>query len=280
MVAILLSTYNGEKFLQEQLDSILNQTFNDWKLYIRDDGSLDNTLNILNEYYLKFPNKIEIINNSGEYNLGAAKSFIKLLQRVEANYYMFCDQDDYWLSNKIELMFNKMKVLEEKSNSIPILINSDLFVVDSKLNILNESFWKYTNLDPYKISIEFLEVTNCVTGCATFFNKKARDIAIKDIEDIDIIMHDYWLPICIKGVNGLIYPIKDRTIYYRQHDNNVIGAGNGKMSSLMNKFLSIYKNLSYNKRLFNMVNRRINISIYSFILKKIKLYKIRKMNHG
>lgn len=281
MVAILLSTYNGERFLREQLDSILNQTYSNWRLYVRDDGSIDGTINLLNEYKFKHPEKIIIINNSGEYNLGAANSFVKLLQQVDSEYYMFCDQDDYWLNNKIELMFNRMKVLEENSKITPILINSDLFVVDSKLNILNDSFWNYTNLDPYVISKDFLEVTNCITGCATFFNKFARDIAIINIDNIDIIMHDYWLPICIKGANGIIDPIKEKTIYYRQHDNNVIGAGNGKLKSLVNKILSISKNFSYNIRLYNMVNKRLNISIYSFIYKKIKLYKIRKnMRHG
>lgn len=281
MVAILLSTYNGEMFLKEQIESIFSQTFTDWKIFIRDDGSSDNTLKIINEYKTKEPNKIQILTNEHETNLGASKSFMRLLQLVEADYYMFCDQDDYWLKNKIQLMLSTMSEFEKQKKNTPILIISDLFVVDSKLNILNESFWQYTNLDPYKISIEFLEVTNCVTGCATFFNKEARDIAIKDIQDVDIIMHDYWLPICIKGVNGLIHPIKEKTIYYRQHGKNVIGAGDGKMKSLMNKFLSIYKNLSYNRRLFNMVNKRINISLYNFIYKKIKLYKIRKgTNHG
>ena len=224
MVAILLSTYNGEMFLKEQIESIFSQTFTDWKIFIRDDGSSDNTLKIINEYKTKEPNKIQILTNEHETNLGASKSFMRLLQLVEADYYMFCDQDDYWLKNKIQLMLSTMSEFEKQKKNTPILIISDLLVVDHNLDIISDSFWRFSNLNPFIIVENFLEVTNCVTGCATFFNKEARDVTIKNAENIDVIMHDYWLSICVKGANGIIHPIKEKTIYYRQHGKNVIGA--------------------------------------------------------
>jgi glycosyltransferase involved in cell wall biosynthesis len=96
-IAILMATYNGEKYLGEQIDSLLAQTNMDWQLYIHDDGSTDNTQAILQEYAQKHSN-IHILEYESQ--RGAMKNFLSLLQRVEADYYMFCDQDDVWLKQK------------------------------------------------------------------------------------------------------------------------------------------------------------------------------------
>ena len=101
MIAILMSTYNGERYLREQIDSLLNQTYKDWKLYIRDDGSTDETISIIESYVNDYPDLIVLLKDDLG-NLGSARSFMRILSVVDADYYMFCDQDDVWLPNKVK----------------------------------------------------------------------------------------------------------------------------------------------------------------------------------
>lgn len=112
MVDILMATYNGEKYISEQLESIIGQDFKDWKLFIRDDGSKDNTIHIIDNYMKKFPDKIELIDNYNR-NLGVKLNFGELMKRSKNQYCMFSDQDDVWLPNKISITLNKMKELEK-----------------------------------------------------------------------------------------------------------------------------------------------------------------------
>ena len=130
--AILLATYNGEKFLREQLDSLLQQTYSDWTLYIHDDGSTDSTKEIIKEYEQKYENITMLRYPSQK---GAKNNFMSLLERVEANYYLFCDQDDVWRKDKVEKEMARMMVLEKDFPGKPVLVFSDLYVVDINLNI-------------------------------------------------------------------------------------------------------------------------------------------------
>ncbi|MDD4782006.1 MAG: glycosyltransferase, partial [Tissierellia bacterium] len=129
MIDILLASYNGEKYIGEQIESILNQTYQDWFLYIKDDCSIDNTLDIALEYERKYIDKIKVIKS--DIPSGSAKNnFFSMLPYSQNDYIMTCDQDDIWLPNKIELTFNKMKDVEKENSNIPILIHTDLKVVD------------------------------------------------------------------------------------------------------------------------------------------------------
>ncbi len=147
-INILLSTYNGSKYLKEQLDSLLSQTYKDIEIIVRDDGSSDDTLDILKSYDIKLLETKQ--------NLGAMGSFAELLSYAVANsdseYFMFCDQDDVWNSQKIEKTLEKMQGMEEKFGDIPLLVHTDLEVVDEELNTINSSFMKYQNINPKKIS--------------------------------------------------------------------------------------------------------------------------------
>ena len=138
-IVILLATYNGEKYIKEQLDSILLQTYSNIEVIARDDMSNDKTLEILKSYNINIVKSIE--------NLGVKKSFSELLNYASRNsnsdYFMFCDQDDIWEKRKIELTLRKMLEMEKKSPSIPILVHTDLNVVDSCLNIIDNSMWTY-----------------------------------------------------------------------------------------------------------------------------------------
>jgi len=122
-IDILLSTYNGEQYLRNQIESIINQTYKNWRLLIRDDGSQDKTIEILEYYLRKHKDKIVLIED-GQKHLGASKSFFRLLGYSDAKYIMFCDQDDVWLPYKIEKTYNKMKELEKNT-----MINLCLFIV-------------------------------------------------------------------------------------------------------------------------------------------------------
>lgn len=137
-ILILISTYNGEKYLKEQLDSIFSQSYKDFEIIARDDGSSDETINILKSYNIKILDT--------DKNLGAKLSFSTLLNDAVTNtdrgYFMFCDQDDIWKSDKIEKTITTMKELEKENTDLPLLVHTDLEVVDEKLNVLNKILGK------------------------------------------------------------------------------------------------------------------------------------------
>ena len=117
-IAILMATYNGERFLAEQIASILGQANHDWHLYIHDDGSKDNTVNILNDHAMKHPDEITVLDYPPQG--GALSNFMSLLERVEADYYMFSDQDDVWMPEKVELTLQKIREMEKTySTNVP-----------------------------------------------------------------------------------------------------------------------------------------------------------------
>lgn len=268
MIAILLSTYNGEKYLEQQLNSIISQTFKDFKLYVRDDGSTDRTLEILNSYASKYPNII--ICKDDKNNVGASKSFMSLLGKVEADYYMFCDQDDVWFESKIQTSLSIIKSEEARSFNIPLLIHTDLIVVDENLNILKSSLWNNNKLYPNKYNSEYLKVVNVVTGCTCLFNRLARDIAIRI--KCEIIMHDFWLSICVDSAGGKIISLPFPSIYYRQHQNNVIGAS--KNNHLFYKFNRYFHlpDFDYSVKHFRMLKGCYKINFMTYLILRTKFY--------
>lgn len=220
MVEILMATHNGDKYLKEQLDSILSQTCSDWHLTIADDCSIDNTVAILKEYAYKYPEKITYhVNKTAS---GSAKNnFYGLLMNVDADYVMLSDQDDFWLENKIELTLNKMKESEAKYGfGFPLLVHSDLIVVDDKLKTLNESFYVMERINPKLNRLNNVLVTNIVAGCSMMLNKSLLNLFIKLPKDS--IMHDHWFAL-IAAAFGKIVFVEKPTILYRQHGNNVAG---------------------------------------------------------
>lgn len=221
MIDILMATYNGEKFLNEQIDSIINQSFKDWKLYIRDDGSNDNTKVILNSYAEKYKDKIIIINDD-KGNLRSKLCFNELLKYSNSEYIMFSDQDDVWIENKIEVMLKKIKEAEVVDGKIiPCVVHSDLKVVNSKLETINPSLWNYEKINPKKNSFNRLLMKNTITGCTIIMNKSLKNL-VGDIP-INANMHDHWIAL-VASAFGKIEILPEPTILYRQHDNNVVGA--------------------------------------------------------
>lgn len=219
-IAILMATYNGEKYISEQLESIINQTYKNWTLYICDDGSTDNTVEILSKYVTKYPNIILI--ESRFHHLGACNNFFNLLSRVNSHYYMFSDQDDIWLPFKIEKTYSKIKQVETQYPQTPILIHSDLKIVNSSAQIIYNSFWKFTKIKPTILQhMSFLPVCNPCTGCTMLINNNVKELIYPIPHDAP--MHDLWIAFKVSKY-GIISNVRDATILYRQHNNNSIGA--------------------------------------------------------
>ena len=228
-VSVLLATYNGEKYLKQQIDSILNQTYTDFRLYISDDGSKDGTLRILNDYVEKYPSKIILLSHH-EPTGAAAKNFFYLLKEVDSDLFLFSDQYDVWDERHIEILVKKYLSLNEEDNSKPICVHADLSVVDSELNILDSSMFRLQKLPKKNLSRYFYFVQNNVTGCALLINKKMKEFVFLDEKKLNeslekILMHDIFFA-SIASLFGMIYFVDTPVVFYRQHGRNVVGAKN------------------------------------------------------
>lgn len=225
-VAVCMATYNGAKYVEEQIESICKQSYSDWVLFIRDDNSNDETVKIVKRYVEKYREKIVLIEDKKILGGSSKKNFAGILSWVSENYkfnyFMFSDQDDYWLPTKIETSIKRIKKLESEYDG-PILVHTDLRVVDQKLQTLGESFVKYRALNASVKDINHLLVQNNITGCTMCWNEKLNRIL--NLSDDYVVMHDWWMAL-VASCFGKIEFIDEQTILYRQHGNNVVGATN------------------------------------------------------
>lgn len=260
-VAILLSTYNGEKHLEELLESLLNQNFSNWVLYVRDDGSSDNTLVILEHYRKKYFDKISILED-GLGNLGSTLSFAALLAFCNSQYIMLCDQDDIWLDNKIELTLKEMIELENAYENEPLMVFTDLKEVDANLNVISESFIKSQKLFPDIINnYKKLLALNVVAGCTIMINRIALDY-ILPIPSRNII-HDQWIAVNISKFGHIRY-LPYSTILYRQHAFNVVGANNIGTNYFFKKIISPLKQFRIYYDLIANLSFRVNVLKFAY----------------
>ncbi len=218
MVAILLAVYNGEKYLKEQIESVLNQSFKDIKIIIRDDGSTDNSIGIIDDFCNMYPDKIFSIKGTPTGN--AKSNFARLLETCDDDYIMFCDQDDVWLPNKVEKTLKVMKSVENGGET-PVLVHTDLKVVDGELCEIAPSFFEFQKLIQDNITLPKLLVQNYVTGCTVMINRALKDKCGK-VPHI-CIMHDWWLAL-VAVLFGKLVCVNEPTMLYRQHSNNQVGA--------------------------------------------------------
>ena len=218
-VEILLATYNGERYLREQIDSILNQDYKDWIVRVCDDASTDNTYEILMEYKEKFQDKFII--EKRQTGFGSAKlNFAHLIKESVCDYVMCCDQDDVWLSNKISLTLQAMK--KNEKDGLPVLVHTDLKVVDAKLNVLSDSFFVHSNY--YKNpQYKDLLIQNHVTGCTMMMNRSLVNLLNLQKDYEDILMHDWLAAIVAAGLGKVVF-VDCPTMLYRQHEVNSVGA--------------------------------------------------------
>ena len=234
-VQVLLSTYNGEKYIKEQLNSLFNQEGVIVKVLLRDDGSKDDTLKIVQEYKKLFPIKILIGNN-----LGFAKSFWSLVKSSGgADYYAFCDQDDIWEKDKLKCALNQIdKYSSEKD--IPVLYTSNAIAVDNNMQILSTSAFDFHGVLTLADSLQ----RSVLPGCTFVFNKRLQEYAKK--YNGEIIAHD-WLMYQLAEIFGFVTYDDKSHIKYRIHENNTIGI-NSKFQILMNKIKRQFKPLDVPRR--------------------------------
>ena len=264
MITVLMSTYNGEKYLQEQIDSLLNQSYKDFELIARDDGGNDNSKDILAS------NGISLLSSGA--NVGVKKSFSALLEyalkKTKKNeYFMFSDQDDVWSQEKIEKAFKKMKEIENEYPKIPLLVYTDLEVVDDNLQTINKSFWHFENINPSCNSFNRLLMQNTITGCTVIINRKLAELALPIPNEA--IMHDWWLGLVASKFGKVAY-VNESLIKYRQHGSNSIGAKGFSYLSIWMKFYKIFvKNELYLKHLLvNISQAKEFLDRYRNILDK------------
>ena len=215
-VLVLISTYNGEKYIEEQLDSLLMQTYKEIDILIRDDGSTDRTINLIEGYIDKNKEKITLIKGK---NIGVVNSFFNLIDyaKNEYFYFAFCDQDDYWEKNKIE---EAVKKLNESDNKLPLMYCSNKKIVDSNLKLIRP-FEKKIIIPNFGNAM----VENVATGCTILINSKLLDILKKERNTSKVIMHDWWIYLIATAFGRVIFD-NNSYILYRQHENNVVGNSN------------------------------------------------------
>ncbi len=223
MIEILLSTYNGEKFLAEQLDSLLGQTVKDIRIRIRDDGSTDRTLDIAHMYKSKFPGVVNV--GSGP-NIGYTRSFLTLLKSApDAEYYAFCDQDDVWRPDKLERAVRGLAAISDQ----PALYASSFERVDAQLNHIDVS------KPPLEVSFRAALVESLAYGCTMVMNRRARDLIVVEGSTQVAITHDWWCYLVVTALGRVVFdPIP--SLKYRQHSQNLLGAPPGFLHSWRNRF--------------------------------------------
>ena len=266
-VDVLLATYNGEKYIREQIESILNQTYQNIRLIISDDCSKDNTPEILREYEKK-DNRIELYIQ--EKNLGVVKNIEFLLSKVKNNYYMLSDQDDVWLSEKIE------KSLETLTNKDADLVFGDLEVVDQDLKTIYPSFGDFmllnNKINKYINSPKLNYIYNCVTGCTVLAKKETIQKIVPLPGKSKYLIHDHWIGL-MASIYGKVAYMPEKYIKYRQHGNNQVGTekishGFKKLDHVRELFinvkLGVFGTYVENNYRFPESMQELNVEIYDY----------------
>lgn len=256
-VSILMATFNGEKYLEAQLDSILCQSYENFKLYISDDGSKDNTLEILKKYAEK-DSRISLLCNH-EPNKSSCRNFLYLLENVISDVYLFSDQDDVWEKNHVEKLVSEYCKCSEQAKALPVLVHGDLKVVNENLTVISDSALDYMNLPRNPKYSHFYFVQNNVTGCVSLINNELKKYVYLNkqflMENMDVIpMHDNFFSTIASEFGKIIF-INESLELYRQHDFNVLGAQNSKnlfrlikkMLGFSNIKMELYRGINYTK---------------------------------
>lgn len=223
-VDIVLPVYNGERYLIQQLDSIIRQTYTNWRILIRDDKSTDCTNKIIEDYRRKYPEKIVILSDE-EGNLGVTNNVLHILRHATSKYVMLCDQDDIWFPNKIKILLKCMDIKERRYGKVPILVYSDAVVADENKNIIHPSFHKYAKLNSKRQYLANILQANIFQGASCIMNdqlvEKINSANIKKLSKD--LYHDWWIG-AIASSFGFIFCYHKPLMYYRQHGNNILGA--------------------------------------------------------
>lgn len=282
-IDILLATYNGEKYLKEQIESILNQTYSNIRLIISDDCSKDKTRDIIKKFEEKDK---RVISYFQEKNLGYVKNFEFLLSKVENEIYMLSDQDDYWLPEKVKHTYYKLK----EANAD--LVFTDLEVVDENLQKIYPSFNEYMQLSKkikkYLHSYKLQYLYNCVTGCTLMSRKKFIELILPLPTESKYAIHDTWIASTISN-KGKVEYLDEKTIKYRQHGNNQVGTDKishkfKELDQVRELFLDVklglFRTYVKNDRIFNDKLKEQNKKALAYfeMIKNKKHFNFRQWN--
>lgn len=280
MIDILLATYNGEKFLAAQIDSILAQKYVDWRLLIHDDGSSDGTVAVITAYQRVHPRKIVFIDD-GIRSLGAKNNFAHLMRLATAEYVMFCDQDDIWMAGKVASTLDAM-IAEESvaGKSAPIGVFSDLRLVDEGGRVLADSVWAHLRTKPELArSARTLAVRNCVIGCTLMVNRAA--MTVSQPVPSEAVMHDWWIALSVLRNGGQLVPLREATVAYRQHGTNTVGAPRFSVASRALAAVNVSQWIRRQDQVFRMARRsRAITNRWSFLVSKVRVLTQSLMPHS
>ncbi|MCM3261605.1 glycosyltransferase family 2 protein [Paenibacillus lautus] len=231
-VQVLLSAYNGEQYISEQIQSILHQTHAAVSILIRDDGSTDTTKELLDQWVTTHPDKIKLIKGT---NVGVVSSFFELLRAAdaEADYYCFCDQDDVWLDHKVEHAIARLD--SSIYTEVPAMVFTSTYLTDDKLD--RKGAWPKPPAQEPSFFNALYE--NIAIGATITMNRSARNLFInsKSVDSQKVLMHDWWFYLLVSAFGTVIYDNKP-SMLYRQHNNNVVGGSNSIVGKLKSKWAS------------------------------------------
>lgn len=218
-VAILMGTYNGEEFLQEQLDSITSQTISDWVIHVSDDGSTDKTIETLQNYKTNL-GKEKIFIRNGPHK-GFVANFLSLAcdEFIKAEFYAYCDQDDIWEQDKLE---QAIKWLNEVPNTTPAMYCSRTRLIDSNGKCIG-----FSTLFKRPPSFENALVQSIAGANTIVFNQAAKDLLIKAGANVEVPSHDWWLYLVVTACGGVVKYDPYPSVRYRQHEKNLVGKNIG-----------------------------------------------------
>jgi hypothetical protein len=225
-IAILLATYNGEKYLEEQMRSIFSQTYSNFVIIVRDDASSDRTPAILARWVDENPDRVILLSDQCG-NLGSRGNFSLLMEHCDYPYFAFCGQDDVWLPNKLRVLKEVFDELEGAHGaSVPILVNSDVKIVNSQLSEISPSYFAYKSINTARDNrLDHLLVNNVVVGCSLAGNNALLRLA-KPVPR-DFPYEDWWVTL-VAASCGIIHTVPESIMLYRQHQGNQVGAGSSR----------------------------------------------------
>lgn len=238
-IQVLLSSYNGERYITEQLNSLSLQTEANWTIRLRDDGSSDRTWQIIEAWQAKFPDRVF---SEKAPNVGVIPSFFELIRQAdeESDYFCFCDQDDVWMPEKMERAIDRLTKVEK---GVPAMIFTSTQLTDTDLNPLG--IWPEK---PLKASSFYNAlVQNIAVGATVTFNRSALQLICSHMPDTDrVLMHDWWFYLCISAFGEVLHD-PEPSILYRQHGNNAVGGETSKLGKLKKKWASFRKHRGSHK---------------------------------
>ncbi len=246
-IEVLLASYDGEKYIRQQMDSILDQSIPGLRILVSDDGSKDGTVEILRQYTAEYPERVALLEEDADVRADCsgipgvrrkaaavsasdrnaavvpapAGNFFRLLANADADYILLSDQDDVWLPEKVERLLERIRGIEGEDGGVPALVFSDMEVVDEGLNQIAPSFFSYAHCDPRRLALSEILAENPVTGGALMMNRALLELVRATPRAC--FMHDWWIALCASCF-GRISCVREALSLYRQHGANVLGA--------------------------------------------------------